>query len=106
MVELNEYLCENLEFLHKFFNKFLPNLKIIPIHYTYLLWIDISNYKLKSVEFASRLNNKTGLIVAPGKNYGENGDNFIRLNIATQRKNIEDACNRLFDFIKELEGEK
>lgn len=106
VVELNEYLCENLEFLHKFFNKFLPNLKIIPIHYTYLLWIDISYYKLKSVEFASRLKNKTGLIVAPGKNYGENGDNFIRLNIATQRKNIEDACNRLFDFIKELEGEK
>ena len=100
--QLNEYLSENFDYLRKFFAKFLSKLKIIPVHFTYLIWIDISASGLDSKTFASKLKSKTGLIVAPGINYGKTGDNFIRLNIATPRKNIEDACNRLLNFYKEI----
>lgn len=106
VTQINEYLRENFEFLQYFFDKFLENLKIVPISFTYLIWIDISHYGLDSKEFTSGLKKNTGLIVAPGENYGKEGAYFIRLNIATPRYLLEDACNRLFRYIKQLEGEK
>ena len=104
--ELNAYLKENYEYLHNFFDKFLQNLNIISLSYTYLAWIDISFYGIKSEEFVNSLKEKTGLILAPGRSYGKISDSFVRFNIATPRKNIVDACNRLLMFIKELEREK
>lgn len=106
VTRINEYLRENFEFLQYFFDKFLKNLKIVPVSFTYLIWIDISHYGLDSKEFTSGLKKNTGLIVAPGENYGKEGTYFIRLNIATPRYLLEDACNRLFKYIKQLEGEK
>lgn len=99
--QLNSYLNENIVFLKEFLLRNLPNLKIISGNFTYLVWIDISCYSNDSRMFVKELKEKTGLIVAPGINYGKSGEGYIRLNIATPRKNIEDACNRLMKFITE-----
>ena len=99
--QLNSYLNENRAFLKEFLLKNLPNLKIVGSNFTYLIWIDISCYSKDSRLFVKSLKEKTGLIVAPGINYGKSGEGFIRLNIATPRKNIEDACNRLMKYITE-----
>ena len=103
--ELNDYICENKAFLNEFFLKNSLNFKIIGSNYTYLLWIDISKYSNNCEEFTRKLREKVGLVVASGTHYGKSGEGFIRLNIATPRKNIEDACDRLKRFI-ELIGEK
>ena len=81
--------------------KNLPNLKIVSGTYTYLVWIDISCYSKDSRLFAKRLKEFTGLIVAPGINYGKSGEGYIRLNIATPRNSLIDACNRLMNYISE-----
>ena len=99
--QLNSYLNENKAFLNEFLLKNLPNLKIVSGNYTYLVWIDISCYSQDSRLFAKELKEKTGLIVAPGINYGNSGEGYIRLNIATPRKNVEDACSRLMNYISE-----
>ena len=103
--QLNSYLNENKVFLNKFLVKNLPNLKIVSGNYTYLVWIDISYYSQDSRLFAKELKEKTGLIVAPGINYGHSGEGYIRLNIATTRKKLIDACNRLMNYINENEEE-
>jgi len=103
--QLNSYLNENKAFLNKFLLKNLPNLKIVSGNYTYLVWIDISYYSQDSRLFAKELKEKTGLIVAPGINYGHSGEGYIRLNIATPRNNLIDACNRLMNYISENEEE-
>lgn len=97
--QLNSYLNENMAFLKEFLLKNLPNLKIVNGNYTYLVWIDISCYSNDSRLFVKGLKERTGLIVAPGINYGHSGEGYIRLNIATTRKNLEDACHRLMKFI-------
>ena len=97
--ELNAYLNENRDFLIDFLNRKLPNLKLIGGEMTYLMWIDISAYSNDSEMFTLDLKERTGLIVAPGINYG--GEGFIRLNIATPRKYLEDALNRLEKYIIE-----
>lgn len=99
--QLNSYLNENRTFLIEFLLKNLPNLKIVSGTYTYLVWIDISCYSKDSRLFVKRLKESTGLIVAPGINYGKSGEGYIRLNIATPRNNLIDACNRLMNYISE-----
>lgn len=98
---LNSYLNENRTFLIEFLLKNLPNLKIVSETYTYLVWIDISCYSKDSMLFVKRLKESTGLVVAPGINYGKSGEGYIRLNIATPRNNLIDACNRLMNYICE-----
>lgn len=98
--QLNSFLYENKEYLREFLLKNKLNLKIIGSEFTYLLWLDISKYCSDSTKFCKELEEKTGLIAAPGVIYGSSGEGFIRLNIATTRKNIEDACNRLLVFLK------
>lgn len=99
--QLNSYLNENRSFLIEFLHKNLPNLKIVSETYTYLVWIDISCYSKDSMLFVKRLKESTGLVVAPGINYGKSGEGYIRLNIATPRNNLIDACNRLMNYICE-----
>jgi len=103
--QLNSYLNENRTFLIEFLLKNLPNLKIVSGTYTYLVWIDISYYSKDSKLFVKRLKESTGLIVALGINYGKSGEGYIRLNIATPRHNLIDACNRLMNYISENEEE-
>ena len=99
--QLNSYLNENRTFLIEFLRKNLPNFKIVSGTYTYLVWIDISCYSKDSKLFVKRLKESTGLVVAPGINYGKSAEGYIRLNIATPRNNLIDACNRLMNYICE-----
>ena len=97
--ELNEYLLINKEYVKDFLNKELPQLKVVSGHATYLLWIDISYYKMSSQEFASSLREETGLFISEGIQYGNNGDSYIRMNIATSLNNVKDGLNRLKAFL-------
>ena len=67
------------------------------------MWIDVSNYNMKSGLFASRLRESTGLYVSSGEIYGGEGDKFIRINLATSLDNVKDACSRLEKFCIELD---
>ena len=97
--ELNEYLLINKEYVKDFLNIELPQLKVVSGHATYLLWIDISYYKMSSQEFASSLREETGLFISEGIQYGNNGDSYIRMNIATSLNNVKDGLNRLKAFL-------
>ena len=101
--ELNEYLYQNKQYVREFLKERFPNLLVVSGHATYLMWIDISYYGLDSVTFTKRLREQTGLFVNDGLEYGKNGDNFIRINLATSLKNVKEACIRLEQFIKRID---
>ena len=103
VIEENEYIKENKRVLSEFFVKNDLKLTIVGGEATYLLWIDISNYSHDSTKFSEELNKKKGILVCPGKNYHEHFSSFIRVNIATQRKNILQLCNSLKEFLTEKE---
>ena len=58
-----------------------------------------------SEEFAKKIRALTGLYVSDGVEYGRGGEGFIRLNVATQRANVEDGMKRLYEAIKAVERE-
>ena len=91
LFELLIYLEKNKNFLEDFMAKNIPNLKVVKAEATYLLWIDISSLGLNSKEFTKKLEELGNVRVISGATFGENGDNFIRVNIATPLEILKEA---------------
>lgn len=98
--ELRGYLQENKEFVRSYIEKELPQLSVISLDATYLLWIDCSKLAENSSEFADFLRKKTGLYLSDGKEYGGNGNQFVRMNIACPRELVQDGMERLKQGVK------
>ena len=99
---LNEYICENKKYASEFISKNISGLYAVPSDATYLLWVDVSAYTENSEAFAKDLREKTGLYVSDGVEYGEGGERFIRMNLATQRANVIDGLSRLKSYVDGL----
>ncbi len=97
--ELNQYIYDNKQLFIKYLKENLPHLIVTKSNATYLLWVNISYYKMDSETFCTKLREETGLFITPGIQYGQNGDNFFRINMATTKKNVLDACERLKKFL-------
>ena len=97
--ELNKYLFENKRYVSSFIKEKLPNIKLTSSHATYLLWIDVSALNIKSDLFVDELRKQTGLILSPGKQFGDGGEYFLRMNIATSLEKVKDAMNRLKTYV-------
>ena len=101
--ELNAYLLKNKNYVKEYIAKHLPHLKVVSGHATYLMWIDTSYYQIPSETFKEELRNETGLYLHAGSHYGDNGNLYMRINIATSLENVKDAMNRLSQYLKTKE---
>lgn len=59
------------------------------------LWIDVRPTGLSSRDFARRLVQEASVAVVPGSAFGDNGEGFIRVSIATAREQLLDGLTRL-----------
>lgn len=101
--QLNRYLYQNRQYVSSFIKDNMSQLRLVSGPATYLLWLDISATKIRSDIFVNELREKTGLILSPGLQFGEEGAYCVRINIATSLSNIKDAMNRLKQFIENKE---
>jgi cystathionine beta-lyase len=101
---VREYLFENRRYAEAFIKENMPRLAVTPADATYLLWVNVSAYTENSEDFCRELRQKTGLYISDGAEYGIGGERFVRINLATQRKNVEDGMARLLAFIKGKEA--
>ncbi|MEE1339361.1 MAG: MalY/PatB family protein [Succinivibrionaceae bacterium] len=99
--ELRVYLQENKQIVKDFLEKNLPKIKVVSLDATYLLWLDCSEYTNDTEELALVLREKAKVYLTYGGEYGKGGESFLRLNVATQRKNIIEGLNRMLK-IKEF----
>lgn len=93
--EVKTYLWDNYRWLADAFAKRLPHLTLSPLEATYLLWVNISALGMHSDQVAERLLRDGKVMVSPGSIYGPGGENFIRINLATQRQRLEEAFRRM-----------
>ena len=68
---------------------------------TYLAWLDITPSGLTSEKLSERLINHR-LMLNAGTMYGAEGEGFIRINLATQRKILEKAVAILLSVLKSI----
>ncbi|MCR4589376.1 MAG: pyridoxal phosphate-dependent aminotransferase [Lachnospiraceae bacterium] len=93
--ELREYISENKKTVTEFLQKELPAVKAVKGDATYLLWLDISEVQTENGEFASELRKETGLFLSPGIIFGEQGRDFLRMNVACPRSVLKEGLSRL-----------
>ncbi|MEE1114991.1 MAG: MalY/PatB family protein [Eubacterium sp.] len=92
---LNRYIDDNLKTAVKFIREEIPELVPIPGDATYLLWVDIRKLPHGGKNFAAFLRKRTGLYISAGRQYGEAGEGFVRINAACPRSVLQDGLNRL-----------
>ena len=93
---LRRYLMENKEYVKNYLKEHIPEIKVVSSHATYLMWLDCSAITDDTKQLCEDIRKQTGLYMSYGKQYGGNGNYFIRLNIACPRKLVEDGMNRLY----------
>ena len=99
--QLNDYIYQNKVYFYNEVKKNLPFIKLNLNDATYLMWIDCSSICKDSEDLVKFIKDYSGLILTEGKEYGDNGKTFIRINLATQKERVIDGTNRFISSINE-----
>ncbi len=100
--ELVHYLDEN----HKIFNagiNAIPGVKTMELESTYLAWVDFSGTGMPLTDVIERVQKQAKIAANHGPTYGSGGENFLRFNIGTTRKNIERAVANMQAAFSDLQ---
>ena len=93
--ELKDVLYENKRIVKEYLESELPIIKLVESDATYLLWLDCSALNVPSKVLSGFLRNNQGLFLSAGIDFGKNGDNFLRMNIACPQELLRDGLGRL-----------
>lgn len=89
--ELRKVLYSNKEIVRDFLANELPIVKLVECDATYLLWLDCSALNVTSKVLSEFLRQNQGLFLSAGIDFGQNGDNFLRMNIACPEKLLKEG---------------
>ncbi len=95
LMELMEYLGENLDFLMDYFQKHIPKIKPIRPEATYLVWLDCRDLRITDKELRDFMIHDARLGLSDGTLFGKEGKGFQRINIACPRETLEKALVQL-----------
>ena len=92
---LRNYIYENKPIAEKYFRENIPQITLISSDATYLLWIDCSRISDDTSKLTNFIRSETGLYISSGKQYGECGKKFIRVNIACPKLLLLEGLEKL-----------
>ena len=93
--ELRKYISENRSFTQGYLEEKLPEIKMVKAEATYLAWLDVSKISHDSEALSEEIRKKSGLFLSAGSHYGEQGKDFLRLNMACPRALLKEGLERL-----------
>lgn len=99
---LTDYLDTNRRLFDDGVNA-IPGLKSMPLEATYLSWVDFSGTGMASDEVRARLAKDARIAANAGETFGKGGETFMRFNLATPRRNVEEAVIRLKSAFADLQ---
>ncbi len=105
--KLNEWvtsLVQYLEELRDFTEERFREMDIVcpKLEGTYLMFPNISNYKMSSEEMAKYLLEEAHVAVSNGARFGEAGEGHVRICIATSKAILSEALNRIEKALSKL----
>ena len=65
----------------------------------FYVWTDVSEASVPSMDFARSLIEREHVAVAPGDAFGELGEGYVRLSLASSREDLHDGASRLVRFV-------
>jgi cystathionine beta-lyase len=95
--ELLVYLEENAKFTQGFIHKKIPRIKTYLPQGTYLMWLDFSDYEYEQEKLMQIIQQRAGIALNDGTQFGKEGTGFARMNIGTTRLLLARALDKLAD---------
>lgn len=100
--ELREYINENKNIAQQYIHENIPQLHLVSSDATYLLWIDCQQLHPFVSRVCDFLHQEKQLLIVNGSSYGENGTDFIRMNIACPREQMLLGLRRLKEGVDQF----
>ncbi|WP_196885023.1 MalY/PatB family protein [Aureivirga sp. CE67] len=97
---LLEFVQENFSWIQTFLHKELPQIKVFELEGTYQIWLNFSELNLDLESLEELVFRKAKIGLTPGKWFGEEYHNYMRMNIACSSEKIQKAFNKLKKEIK------
>lgn len=97
LIELKAVLEDNIDFVVAYFSQHAPRVKVMKPQGTYLIWLDFSAYNLTDEELFQILRQKAKVVLNRGTDFGKEGKNHARLNVAAPKSIIEEICKRIVE---------
>lgn len=89
--QMLKYIEGNIELVESFCKERIPQVKPLRPQASFLIWLDCRGLGLDHDSLTSLFVDKAGLALNDGEMFNPGGKGFMRLNIGTSRKVIEDA---------------
>ena len=93
--QMISYIDGNIRFIEDFCAENLPQIKPLRPQASILVWLDCRGLGLGHDDLIDLFVNKAGLALNDGEMFSPGGEGFMRLNVGTSRKILEQAMNRL-----------
>lgn len=100
--QLLDYLKDNLEFLMKYFEEKIPQVKVIKPEGTYLVWLDFRKLDMDNEKLSTFLREKAKVGLDDGYFFGPGGAGFERINIACPRSTLGEGLKRIEKAVNSL----
>lgn len=100
--QLIDYLQENLNYLIDYFTKKIPQIKVIQPEGTYLVWLDCRAMGLSAKELDDFMLQRAKVAMNEGYIFGNEGEGFMRMNIACPRSILEKSLQQMEQAIHSL----
>jgi cystathionine beta-lyase len=97
--EVMEYIEGNLDALEHYLAEQLPEVKMIRPEASFLVWMDFNGLNLSHEQLVDLVVNHAGLALNDGEMFGAEGHGFMRVNVATPRKSLFAAMDKLRDAV-------
>lgn len=99
--ECFSYIVNNYQWVVKFVEKEIPQLELMPMDASYVLWIDVSDTGMSGEIFTTKLAQTKGVLVQEGLSFGPGGEDYIRINLGTSLELVQQAFKRIAECLNE-----
>ena len=99
--QMVKYIEGNIDFTIEFCKERIPQIKPLRPQASFLVWLDCRGLGLDHDELVSLFIDKAGLALNDGEIFNPGGNGFMRLNIGTSRRTLEEALTNLENAIKQ-----
>lgn len=97
-----EYVEKNKEYLAQFLQTRIPRIKMIPSEGTYLVWLDCSLLPFRGLALEHFMLNESRVAFCAGYEFGEQGEAFLRMNVACPRSILKQALEQMETAVNKL----
>ncbi len=99
--EAMQYVARNVDFVERFIEENIPQIKIVRPEASFLIWLDCRQLGLTQQQLNELFVEKAKLALNDGSTFGKEGEGFMRLNVGTPRTILEQALNNLKEAIQQ-----